>query len=343
MFLYITMEDLYYAPEKGFLSADKFARLLKEEGVKVSRKEITRFLQNQRTWQVNKQQNLPSRYSTYWVSNVGDNYQIDLMDYGRFAIDNKRYILCLIDVKSRYANARPLASKDQRGYVNALHQMMDEMGRYPTGVSADQEFNTPAIRKVFTDVHPNTKFWFSEPDQLHKNPIVERFHRTIAGRLQRWRQAQDNPGIAKWPSVLPKIIQAYNNSYHRTIHAKPADVFRGKDFNRQPIIEVNTSFELGDRVRYRLAKPTFRKGDRITFSRAIYVITGKRGQRYELTKEGSQNAESKTRAEYELVHAYQTQPQDDDEEEQPPPAPPEPAARREPSTRERRPRRILDL
>lgn len=338
------MEELYYAPEKGFLSADKFARLLKEEGVKVSRKEITRFLQNQRTWQINKQQNLPSQYSSYWVSNVGDNYQIDLMDYGRFAIDGKRYILCLIDVKSRYANARPLASKDQRGYVKALHEMMDEMGRYPTGVSADQEFNTPAIRKVFTDVHPNTKFWFSEPDQLHKNPIVERLHRTLAGRLQRWRQAQDNPGIAKWPAVLPKIIQAYNNSWHRTIHAKPADVFRGKDFNRQIIMEVDTTFGLGDRVRYRLAKPTFRKGDRITFSRAIYVITGKRGQRYELTKEGSQNAERKTRAEYELVKAYQTQPQD--EEEQPPPAAPEPAPpapRREPSTRERRPREILDI
>jgi len=340
------MEELYYAPEKGFLSADKFARLLKEEGIKVSRKEMMRFLQNQRTWQVNKQQNLPSQYSSYWVHNVGDNYQIDLMDYSRFAIDNRRYILCLIDVKSRYANARALASKDQRGYVTALNQMMDEMGRFPTGVSADQEFNTAAVRRVFTDVHPNCKFWFSEPDQLHKNPIVERWHRTLAGRLQRWRQAQDNPGIAKWYQVLPKIIMAYNNSYHRTIHAKPADVFRGEDFNRQIIMEVNTSFGLGDRVRYRLAKPIFRKGDRITFSRAVYIITGKKGKRYELTKEGSQNAESKTRAEYELVHAYETQPQagnDDDADEQAPPQAPAPAPPRAPSARVRRPRQILDI
>jgi len=342
------MEELYYAPEKGFLSADKFARLLKEEGVKVSRKEMMRFLQNQKTWQLNKQQNLPSKYSSYWVHNVGDNYQIDLMDYSRYEMDSRRYVLCLIDVKSRYANARALASKDQKGYVTALNQMMDEMGRFPTGVSADQEFNTPAIRKVFTDVHPDCKFWFSEPDQLHKNPIVERWHRTLAGRLQRWRQAQDNPGIAKWYKVLPKIIEAYNNSWHRMIYAKPVDVFRGRDFNRQVIMEVDTTFGLGDRVRYRLAKPVFRKGDRIAFSRAVYVITGKRGKRYELTKEGAQNAESKTRAEYELVKAYETQQAqqqagDNDEEPQAPPQAPAPAAPRQPSARVRRPRRILDL
>ncbi|NBO26231.1 MAG: hypothetical protein EBU96_05470 [Actinobacteria bacterium] len=338
------MEELYYSPEKGFLSADKFARLLKEEGVKVSRKEITRFLRNQKTWQLNKQQNLPSRYSTYWAANVGDNYQIDLMDYDRFTIDGKRYILCLIDVKSRYANARALSSKNQRGYVKALTEMMDEMGRYPTGVSADQEFNTAAIRKVFKDV-PKDRFWFSEPDQLHKNPIVERWHRTLAGRLQRWRQAQPKPGIAKWPSVLAKIVQGYNNSYHRTIDAKPADVFRGKAYNRQAIIEVDTTFELGDRVRYRLAKPVFRKGDRITFSRAVYVITGKRGKRYELTKEGSTKAESKTRAEYELVHAYQTQPQavEDDNDEPAPPERQQPPERRQPSQRNRRPRDVLDI
>ena len=110
-------------------------------------------------------------------------------------------------------------------------------------------------------------------------------------------------------------------------------------------MEVNTSFGLGDRVRYRLAKPIFRKGDRITFSRAVYVITGKKGKRYELTKEGAQNPESKTRAEYELVKAYETQQQagDDDADEQAPPQAPEPPPPRGPSTRARRPRQILDL
>lgn len=334
------MEQLYYDPAKGFLSSDKFARLLKEEGHQVSRKEIQKFLQEQKTYQLNKQQNLPAKYSTYWVSNVGDNYQIDLMDYGRFAIDGKRYILCLIDVKSRYANVRALASKDQRGYAQALTAMCDEMGRWPKGVSADQEFNTPLIKNLFREVHPDCQFWFSEPDQLHKNPIVERFHRTLAGRLQRWRQSQKNPGIAKWTSVLPKILEAYNNSWHRTIHAKPIDVFQGKAPNRQVIMEVPTSFKIGDRVRYRLEKPTFRKGDRITFSRAVYRITGIRGKRFELTKEGSQNPESRTRTEYELAYAYQVQ------EEEPPqpqaqPAAPAPPTNNEPR-RSGRSRRVVD-
>ena len=54
-----------------------------------------------------------------------------------------------------------------------------------------------------------------------KASIVERVQRTIRGRLFKLFTAQNNK---KWVDALPKIIESYNNSVHRTIGMKPNDV-----------------------------------------------------------------------------------------------------------------------
>ena len=54
-----------------------------------------------------------------------------------------------------------------------------------------------------------------------KASIVERVQRTIRGRLFKLFTAQNSK---KWINALPKIIESYNNSIHRTIGMKPSDV-----------------------------------------------------------------------------------------------------------------------
>lgn len=296
-------KDLWYKPEEGFLSADKFARLLREKGYQVPRKEINEFIKAQHTYQVTRQPNLPSTYSTYWVHKVRDNYQIDLIVYDRYEFNHYKYILCVIDIKSRYAQAEALTNRSQQGnsqLITKLTAICERMG-WPKGISADQEFNTVRIRNLFQDHGVSEdRFQFSEPRQLHKNPIVERWHRTLAGRLSRWRRSQ--PGLRNWVKVLPEIVKGYNNSYHRTLHAKPIDVWEGRAYNRQPIIEKPTPFQVGDKVRYRLDKPTFYKGDRITYSPKVYTIAEQKGKRYSLESEDGAILK-RTRAAYELIRA----------------------------------------
>ena len=302
------LKDLYYSPTEGFMSLDKFQRKIKEKGYDIKQKDVKAFLEKQLTWQLNKQSKLPSKYSTYWVHKEADNYQIDLMVYDRYQYQKYKYILCLIDVKSRYAAARPLISKNQGGYVQAFESMCEEMGKWPKGISADKEFDTPLIRDLFYR-NGARNFQFSEPNQIHKNPIVEQWHRTLAMRLAKWRRSET--GLRNWPAILPKIVEGYSNSFHRTIQAKPIDVWEGRDYNKQMITEVPTNFHIGDKVKYRLDKKKLQKGDRPNYSRDTYIITAKTGKRFTLSRFTlDANGDvvmgqplSRTRADYELIKA----------------------------------------
>ena len=54
-----------------------------------------------------------------------------------------------------------------------------------------------------------------------KASIVERVQRTIRSRLFKLFTAQNSH---KWLEALPKLIDSYNNSTHRSIKMKPSDV-----------------------------------------------------------------------------------------------------------------------
>ena len=69
----------------------------------------------------------------------------------------------------------------------------------------------------------------------------------------------------KWYKVLDDIVYNYNHSYHRTIKATPYDVWRGKDTNKQSIKFVDYDFKVGDKVRIKLVKKVFTKGDAVKF------------------------------------------------------------------------------
>jgi hypothetical protein len=67
----------------------------------------------------------------------------------------------------------------------------------------------------------------------------------------------------------------YNSSYHRTIKAKPIDVFNGIEINNQVENYVENTFKLGDKVRKlkREIGTIFIKSDAQKYSKKIYTIT----------------------------------------------------------------------
>ena len=83
---------------------------------------------------------------------------------------------------SRYAVCRPLTNLKVETLINAMKSIFDEFeditGERPKNINADNEFNNHKFNEYFTEqnIHP----WFSQPDQLHKNAIIERFWRTLA-------------------------------------------------------------------------------------------------------------------------------------------------------------------
>ena len=95
--------------------------------------------------------------------------------------------------------------------------------------------------------------------------------------LAKWREAS---GKKDWYRVLPRMYEIYNTSTHSTIKAKPNDVWDGKDTNKQTITVIQDQLKPGDKVRIRMTKKVFQKGDAIKFSREIYTIKEKKGKKW---------------------------------------------------------------
>lgn len=296
------LKQLYYSPSTGYLSADKLYRKAREANIQVTHKQVKSFLDSQETYQLNKQQRLPSvsRYNSYWADHPAKEYQADVMIYDRYEIHKYKYILCVIDIHSRKAAARPLTNKNLTTYISAFRDIVkrDFDGKWPLRFTSDQEFRKRAFINLLKD-HGCLDLDFSEPDEIAKNPVIERFHKTLALRLQKWRVATRQ---REWYKVLPEIIDAYNNSYHRTIRTTPNKVWNGTEVSKQVIRMVDTSFGIGDRVRFRLDKPVLRKGDRQTFSSAIYTIHSKQGNKFVLISDNG-TIQKRKRRNYELVAA----------------------------------------
>lgn len=265
--IYNLLSKIWYNPKFGFSGPDKLHNVAIKFNPKITMNIIKQFIKDQEVAQLTNKKPLPHIYNTITASSIRDKYQLDIMVYDRFEFHNYKYIICCIDVYSRYLMTIPLTNRRTQTLIDAVKVIFDKMG-ICNSIYCDNEFNTIVFNKLFhaLDIQPI----FSDPNEVHKNSIVERVHYTIARILQRWRLAS---GRHDWYKILPDITTAYNNTYHKTIHARPIDVFIGKDYNRQLIRRIQYNIKLGDVVRIPIESNMFSKGDKISFSKQLYIVT----------------------------------------------------------------------
>ena len=157
--------------------------------------------------------------------------------------------------------------------MSKLRDIFDEFGFYPANINCDNQFDVPQFTDFFTK--KGTNLWFSQPEQPHKNAIIERFWRTLALLIQRMREGIKN---FDWVKALPDTLENYNDTYHRSVKAKPIYVLEGKKENPIERKIVESVLKKGMRVRIKTKKSLFAKGDIHTFSRDIYQIIEKKRQ-----------------------------------------------------------------
>jgi len=261
-----TLSEAFYDPRSGFISAQKLYKKLKPDYPNLTWNEVRDFVNEQMSGQVTKRNVAPKHYSSIRAPGLRSFYQMDLMIYDRFEYHNYKYILVVIDVYSRFAMAKALTNRTLPNLMKNIEEIFDTMGT-PHNVQCDNEFN----KKTFINycATKNIIPRFSLPNEINKNPIVERLNGTIANILQRWRVAT---GRYDWYKVLKDVMDNYNNNWHSTIKAKPIDVWKGKDKNNQVYKVVNSDLKVGDRVRVARSKGVFSKGDEITYSKDIFTI-----------------------------------------------------------------------
>lgn len=270
------VKDVFYDPKRGFVSFKKFKEKLREADIFLSDAKIKKFLEDQFVNQVMKPVEKAKEFNSIISHGPGHNWQLDFIIYDRYEWKGYKYVLVIIDVYSRYVWAFPMTNRENKNIMNVIDSVAREYG-YPKNINLDNEFNTKEFSK-WCEKH-NIKAWFSDPNEINKNAIVERMNRTIINMIQKVRVATKR---YDWPKYLPDLIENYNNTIHGTTKQKPIDVFHGKKYNEQIYRLVGNNFKVGDKVRIRIKKKVFSKGDSLSYSPEIYVINSIVGNRYDL-------------------------------------------------------------
>ena len=203
-------------------------------------------------------------------SSFKDNiWGVDLADMELVSKYNKgiRYLLCGIDLFSKYAFAVPLKDKKGSTITNAFQSILDKSKRKPNKIWVDQG------SKFYNN---NFKKWLKNNDIIMystynegKYLVAERFIKTLRNKIYKHMTA-----ISKnvYSDVLDDIVKKYNNTYHSTIKIKPIDV---KDNNFTKYIEESNekdpNFEIGDNVRISNYENIFAKGYTPNWSEEMFI------------------------------------------------------------------------
>ena len=301
-----TISAIFYDPKQGYLSASKLYKKVKDVNPNVRYKDVTDFLRTQDAWLLAKKSKKPKVFRTVFARYRREYYEMDVLVYDRYEVDKYKYILVCVDTYSRYCQAVALTNMNAPTLLQAIKKIFKVMDP-PTYLKADQQFTASVIVDYLG--YLNVTAIISETDEVHKNPIVERLNGTLRNMLQRWRLAQKGP--KRWYRVLPDIVESYNNNYHRTIRAKPEDVWFYREPNSQrPIVTQQPAFNIGDLVRAKYEKRVFDKIDEVRYTKEVYrVIDKPRPNRYTLQNVSSGTVLKKAHKDEELIRQDQVQPQ----------------------------------
>ena len=179
---------------------------------------------------------------------------------------NKRnhFLLCVIDIFSKYAWVIPL--KDKTGItINSV---------FPT-VLNKSAFKTKKlwVNKGSELYNKSMKSWLEKNDiengsthNKEKSLVGERLIRTLKNKTYKHMTS-----ISKnmYTDILDVMVNEYNNTYHRTIKVKPTD---GKDNTYINTYDKDLKFQVSDHVRISRYKNIFAKGYTPNWSEEVFVM-----------------------------------------------------------------------
>ena len=171
---------------------------------------------------------------------------VDLGDMQSLSKENKgiKYLLCAIDLYSKYAFVVPLKDKKGISVTNGFNKTIKQSGRKPNKIWVDQgsEFYNHVFKRWLSR---NNIIMYSTYNE-GKSVVAERFIRTLKNKLYKHMTAT---GKNVCYDVLDDIVNEYNNAKHNTIKMKPKDVGNNKRVYIDEHNEKRSRFKVGDRVR----------------------------------------------------------------------------------------------
>ena len=244
---------------------------------KIKLHNVVTFLSKQVPYTVHRsaRDNFPR--NKFYVKFIGDVLAGDLADLKTFKEKNDgyAYILCIIDCFSKKAYAEPLKDKTAENTLNKFKIIKKNIQYKIHNLAVD---NGGEFRSSFANFCKKSKINLYQVQGTMKNAIIERFIQTLKTRLFRYIRLS---GTHRWIDILPKILETYNKSYHRSIKMTPNDVsvtnshivyktmFPGR------VVRKPKKFRVGDIVRIsKTYKKDLQKAYEGRWSLAVYRIKG---------------------------------------------------------------------
>ena len=205
-------------------------------------------------------------------SSFKDNiWGVDLADMQLLSKFNKgfRFLLCVIDIFSKYAWVIPLKDKKSISIANAFQIILKESNRKPNKIWVDKrsEFYNNSFKKWLRD--NNIEMYSANKEG--KSIIAERFIKTLKNKIYKYMTSMSKN---VYIDNLDDIVKKHNNTCHTSIKMKPVDVKNNTyiDFKKE-VNDKEPKFKIGDHVRISKYKNIFAKGYMPNWSEEIFIIS----------------------------------------------------------------------
>ena len=153
-----------------------------------------------------KKRKVYSGFKDIWGADLADMQLINKFNKGF------RFLLCIIDIFSKYAWVVPLKDKKGISIANAFQKKLDKLELKPNKMWVDKgrEFYNNSFKKWLKD---NDIEMYSIHNE-GKSIVAEKFIRTLKNKIYKYMTSiSKNIYIDK----LDDIVNEYNNTYYRTI------------------------------------------------------------------------------------------------------------------------------
>ena len=278
------LQEIYFNPSHSasFESPLRLYKAVKKDNrYRITHREIKRWIQNKESYSRNKGVNRQFQRNRVVVSGIDDQWDADLASFISFADDNDnyKYLLCVIDIFSRFAWIELLKDKKSETIVEAFNVVLSN-GRIPKRLRTDAatdftstKFQDNLKRKQITH--------FTTHSEKQAN-YVERFIQTIKSKIFRYVIENNN---ARYIDIIPNLVESYNKTWHSGIRMEPINVSKENEkqlwwqmyWPKEPYVQkkrkkVVYKYNVDDTVRISYTRAAFTREYSMKWSSEIFKV-----------------------------------------------------------------------
>ena len=129
---------------------------------------------------------------------------------------NVKYLLCFIDVLTKYAGVKPLKDKKSKTVLNAFIEIVSDINHKPDKLWVNQgrEF----FNKLMQEWLENNDILMYSTHNEGKSVIAKRFIKILKAKIYNKMIASDSKSYLIY---LNKLVDQYNKTYHHSCNEKP--------------------------------------------------------------------------------------------------------------------------